>query len=56
MPGFSLGSRIKDKCGMRASNTAELVLDGVRVPAATHLVGEEGGALLCMMRNLEVER
>ena len=56
MPGFSLGSRIKDKCGMRASNTAELVLDGVRVPAATHLVGEEGSALLCMMRNLEVER
>jgi isovaleryl-CoA dehydrogenase len=55
-PGFSLGGRIKDKCGMRASNTAELVLDGVRVPAATHLVGEEGGALLCMMRNLEVER
>ena len=38
MPGFSLGQRIKDKCGMRASNTAELVLDGVRVPAATHLV------------------
>lgn len=39
MPGFSLGQRIKDKCGMRASNTAELVLDGVRVPTATHLVG-----------------
>ena len=43
-PGFSLGSRIKDKCGMRASNTAELAFDNVRVPAATHLVGEEGGA------------
>jgi len=56
MPGFSLGSRVRDKCGMRASNTAELALDAVRVPAATHLVGEEGGALLCMMRNLEVER
>ena len=38
MAGFSLGQRIKDKCGMRASNTAELVLDGVRVPTATHRV------------------
>jgi len=55
MPGFSLGQRIKDKCGMRASCTAELVLDDVRVPKA-NLVGEEGGAVLCMMRNLEVER
>mmetsp|Transcript_11547 Transcript_11547/g.22711 ORF Transcript_11547/g.22711 Transcript_11547/m.22711 type:complete len:419 (+) Transcript_11547:120-1376(+) len=55
MPGFSLGQRIKDKCGMRASATAELVFDEVRVPAA-NLVGEEGGAVLCMMRNLEVER
>lgn len=38
MPGFSLGSIIKEKCGMRASNTTELVLDQVKVPAATHLV------------------
>ena len=42
MPGFSLGQIIKDKCGMRASNTTELVLEDVRVPAATHLVS--GGA------------
>jgi isovaleryl-CoA dehydrogenase len=54
-PGFSLGQRIKDKCGMRASATAELVLDGVRVPAR-NLVGARGSALLSMMRNLEVER
>lgn len=40
----------------RASNTAELVFDNVRVPAATHLVGAEGDAVLCMMRNLEIER
>ena len=38
MPGFPLGSIIKEKCGMRASNTTELVLDQVKVPAATHLV------------------
>jgi isovaleryl-CoA dehydrogenase len=56
MTGFSLGQRIHGKCGMRASPTAELVFDKVRLPAATHLVGEEGGALLCMMRNLEIER
>ena len=42
MPGFSLGSRVKDKLGMRASNTAEIVFDRVRIPAATHLVGTEG--------------
>ncbi len=31
MPGFSLGQRIKDKCGMRASATAEIVFDNVKV-------------------------
>ena len=55
MPGFSLGGRVKDKCGMRASNTAELVFDKVQVPAS-HRVGAEGGAVLSMMRNLEIER
>jgi len=53
--GFTLGQQIKDKCGMRASPTAELVFDNVRVPAA-NLVGEEGKAVGCMMRNLEIER
>ncbi len=55
MPGFTLGQKIEDKCGMRASMTAELVFDNVKVPAA-NVVGEEGGATLCMMRNLEIER
>ena len=31
MKGFSLGQRIKDKCGMRASPTAELVFENVEV-------------------------
>jgi isovaleryl-CoA dehydrogenase len=31
MPGFSLGQKIQDKCGMRASMTAELVFDNVKV-------------------------
>jgi isovaleryl-CoA dehydrogenase len=55
MPGFSLGQKIKDKSGMRASPTAELVFDGCEVPAANRL-GEEGQSLLHMMRNLEIER
>ncbi|CAK9049878.1 unnamed protein product [Durusdinium trenchii] len=55
MKGFSLGQKIEDKCGMRASMTAELVFQDCRVPAS-NLVGEEGKATLCMMRNLEIER
>lgn len=54
-PGFSLGQRIKDKCGMRASPTAELVFEDVQV-APADLVGKPGDAVLHMMRNLEIER
>ena len=53
--GFSLGQKIHDKLGMRASTTAELVFDKVRVPRA-NLVGHTGDAVLHMMRNLELER
>jgi alkylation response protein AidB-like acyl-CoA dehydrogenase len=38
--GFSV-SKVEDKLGIRASDTAELVFDEVRVPAA-HRLGEEG--------------
>ncbi len=55
MAGFALGQKWKDKLGMRASFTAELVFDGVRVPVANRL-GEEGQGALQMMRNLEIER
>ena len=55
MPGFSVGQKIFDKTGMRASNTAELVFDDCIVPA-TNLVGEEGGSMIHMMGNLEIER
>ncbi len=55
MEGFKLGQKLEDKLGMRASPTAELVFEGVRVPAANR-VGGEGTALLSMMRNLEIER
>ena len=32
MPGYSVGQKIYDKTGMRASNTAELVFDDCIVP------------------------
>jgi len=54
-PGFSLGQRIKDKTGVRASPTAELVFDNCEVPVA-NLIGEEGDSVVHMMRNLELER
>ena len=38
MPGYSVGQKIDDKLGMRASNTAELVFDDCVVPVSyTHL-------------------
>jgi isovaleryl-CoA dehydrogenase len=55
MPGFRLGQKWKDKLGMRASFTAELVFEGVRVPL-DHRLGLEGQGTLAMMRNLEIER
>ena len=55
MEGFTLGQKIGDKLGMRASMTAELVFDHVRIPS-THVVGQVHHATLCMMRNLEIER
>ena len=53
--GFSLGQLWKEKLGMRASMTAELVFDNCRVPVG-QLLGAEGETLLHMMRNLELER
>lgn len=53
--GFSVGQKIKDKTGMRASCTAELVFDQCKVPESSR-VGGEGESLMHMMRNLELER
>lgn len=55
MKGYSVGQKIKDKTGMRGSNTAELVFQDCEVPEA-HLVGHEGDSMIHMMRNLEIER
>ena len=55
MPGYSVGQKILDKTGMRASNTAELVFDDCIVPAE-NIVGAPGESLIHMMGNLELER
>jgi isovaleryl-CoA dehydrogenase len=54
-PGYSVGQKIRDKLGVRASNTAELVFDHCQVPKE-NLVGTAGGAIKHMMKNLELER
>lgn len=54
-PGFAVGQKIKDKLGMRSSNTAELVFDNCEV-SKNQLVGKEGSSVHHMMRNLEIER
>ncbi len=55
MPGFRVGQKIRDKMGMRGSNTAELVFDNCQVPVQ-NLVGAEGESTTHMMHNLEIER
>jgi isovaleryl-CoA dehydrogenase len=55
MPGFRLGQKWSDKLGVRASFTAELLFDDVRVPVENRL-GKEGEGAIAMMRNLEIER
>jgi isovaleryl-CoA dehydrogenase len=52
--GFQVGHPIR-KMGMRASPMAELQFEECRVPAE-NLLGTEGGGIVHMMRNLEIER
>ena len=52
--GFSSSEKI-EKMGMRASTMSELILEDVKVPAE-NLLGTEGGGIINMMRNLEIER
>ena len=53
-PGFSVG-QVLDKSGWRSSDTAELVLDGCRIPAE-HLLGAENGGFRALMTNFQRER
>ncbi len=53
-PGFDNEAKTP-KCGMRGSSMSDLVFEDCRVPAR-NLLGEEGGGITHMMRNLEIER
>jgi acyl-CoA dehydrogenase len=53
-PGFTVGRALK-KTGWLSSDTAELVFDNVRVPAA-NLLGEEGKGFYSVMKNFQTER
>ncbi len=53
-PGFSTDEKTK-KMGMRASTMSELIFDDCVVPAE-NVLGQVGGGVRNMMRNLEIER
>ena len=53
-PGFSVGRALK-KTGWLSSDTAELVFDNVRIPAA-NLLGQEHKGFYSVMKNFQTER
>jgi acyl-CoA dehydrogenase len=53
-PGFTVGRKLQ-KMGWWASDTAELVFDGCRVPRA-NLIGEENAGFVPIVTNFAVER
>jgi len=53
-PGITVG-KVEDKMGQRASNTAELFFEDVRVPA-DHLIGREGLGFIVAMRTFDKTR
>ena len=53
-PGFSVGKK-EEKMGICASDTCELILDGVRVPEE-HRIGREGEGFKIAMKTLDAAR
>jgi isovaleryl-CoA dehydrogenase len=53
-PGFTIAQTLR-KMGMRGTQTAEIVLEDCRVPAA-NLVGEENRGVAVVMSGLDLER
>ncbi len=53
-PGFSVSRKLR-KLGNHSSDTAELVLDGVRVPKA-NTIGDEGMGFILQMQQFQRER
>ena len=53
-PGLEIGKE-EDKCGFRGSNTAEVILDQVTVPAA-NLLGRQGDGFKIAMADFDMSR
>lgn len=53
-PGFSIGKE-EEKMGIRASNTCELILENVRIPASNR-IGREGEGFKIAMKTLDAAR
>lgn len=53
-PGFSVGRKL-EKMGNHSSDTAELILDDVRVPLSNR-IGEEGMGFILQMQQFQKER
>ncbi|MDD4239301.1 MAG: acyl-CoA dehydrogenase family protein [Desulfotomaculaceae bacterium] len=54
LPGLSTG-KVENKMGIRASNTVELILENVRIPASC-LLGNEGDGMKLAMMSLDSGR
>jgi isovaleryl-CoA dehydrogenase len=54
LPGFKTGPKL-DKVGMRGSNTGELILEDVRVPAA-NVLGQVNKGVYVLFSGLDLER
>ncbi|MCP4746020.1 MAG: acyl-CoA dehydrogenase [Desulfobacteraceae bacterium] len=54
LPGFSAGPKM-DKLGMRASDTAELFFDNMKIPAQ-NLIGKQGEGFIYQMKQFQHER
>ena len=54
-PGLKMG-KVEDKMGVRASHTAEVILDDCRIPADNKLGGEDQTAFYGAMKTLESSR
>jgi cyclohexane-1-carbonyl-CoA dehydrogenase len=53
-PGLKVG-KVEHKLGQRGSNTAEMILDDVRIPAE-NLLGQEGKGFLLAMKDFDMSR
>lgn len=53
-PGLQIG-KVEEKCGFRGSNTAEVILEGVEVPA-DNLLGNPGDGFMIAMADFDMSR